>query len=199
MLAAMEPSRPAFHPAGAGTLLAGTTAACIGCGALVGWAAGGVGYGMLAGAMIGVPAGVGAVYVRYKDSVYALEHAHDAEAGAPEARAGAGGAARARRRARRLPRRRLGRSRLGARRGALGRNARRSRCSSTTSARTRARRPAAGCTRSSSSSRASPCSSCCSQSPPPNEDLALPAILVFALAYTAELGLSLATYFGSSK
>jgi hypothetical protein len=32
-----------------------------------------------------------------------------------------------------------------------------------------------------------------------NPDLALPAILVFALAYTAELGLSLAAYFGSSK
>ena len=54
---------------GAGTLLAGTTAACIGCGALVGWAAGSVGYGMLAGAMIGIPAGVGAVYVKYKDTV----------------------------------------------------------------------------------------------------------------------------------
>ncbi len=32
-----------------------------------------------------------------------------------------------------------------------------------------------------------------------NEDLALPAILVFALAYSAELGLSLASYFGGSK
>ena len=30
-----------------------------------------------------------------------------------------------------------------------------------------------------------------------NEDLALPAILVFALAYTAELGLSLASYWSS--
>ncbi len=30
-------------------------------------------------------------------------------------------------------------------------------------------------------------------------DLALPAILVFCLAYTAELGLSLAAYFGSEK
>ena len=30
-------------------------------------------------------------------------------------------------------------------------------------------------------------------------DLALPAILVFALAYTAELGLSLASYFGSAS
>lgn len=31
-----------------------------------------------------------------------------------------------------------------------------------------------------------------------DSDLALPTILVFALAYTAELGLSLATYFGST-
>jgi hypothetical protein len=68
MLASMEPSRPAFHPAGAGTLLAGTTAACIGGGALVGWAAGAIGYGILAGAMIGVPAGVGAVYLRYRNA-----------------------------------------------------------------------------------------------------------------------------------
>jgi hypothetical protein len=69
MLAPMEPSRPAFHPAGAGALLAGTTAACIGGGAFLGWAAGSVGYGILAGAMVGVPAGVGAVYVRYKDAL----------------------------------------------------------------------------------------------------------------------------------
>jgi hypothetical protein len=32
-----------------------------------------------------------------------------------------------------------------------------------------------------------------------DSDLALPTILVFALAYTAELGLSLATYFGSTS
>jgi hypothetical protein len=69
MLAPMEPSRPSFHPAGAGTLLAGTTAACIGAGALVGWAAGEIGYGILAGAIIGVPAGVGAVYYRYRDAM----------------------------------------------------------------------------------------------------------------------------------
>jgi len=69
MLAPMEPSRPSFHPAGAGTLLAGTTAACIGAGALVGWAAGEIGYGILVGAIIGVPAGVGAVYYRYRDSM----------------------------------------------------------------------------------------------------------------------------------
>ena len=69
MLASMEPSRPAFHPAAAGTVLAGTTAACIAGGALVGWAAGSVSYGVLAGAIVGVPAGVGAVYVRYKDAI----------------------------------------------------------------------------------------------------------------------------------
>lgn len=69
MLAPMEPSRPAFRPAGAGGLLAGTTAACIGVGALVGWAAGSLPYGILAGAMVGVPAGVGAVYMRYRGSM----------------------------------------------------------------------------------------------------------------------------------
>jgi hypothetical protein len=69
MLALMEPSRPAFQPAGAGALLAGTTAACIGAGALVGWAAGSVGYGVLVGAIVGVPAGVGAVYTRYRDAL----------------------------------------------------------------------------------------------------------------------------------
>jgi hypothetical protein len=65
----MEPSRPTFSPAGAGGLLAGTTVACIGAGALVGWAAGSVGYGILAGAIVGVPAGVGAVYVHYRDMI----------------------------------------------------------------------------------------------------------------------------------
>jgi hypothetical protein len=69
MLAPMEPSRPAFNPAGAGGLLVGATAICIGGGALVGLAAGALGYGILAGAIVGVPAGVGAVYVRYRDAL----------------------------------------------------------------------------------------------------------------------------------
>ena len=38
----------------------------VGAGALVGWAAGSVGYGVLAGAAAGVPIGVYAVYRRYK-------------------------------------------------------------------------------------------------------------------------------------
>src|SRR6476646_5720269 len=69
MLAVMEPSRPTFEPAGAGMLLSATTAASVGLGALVGWAAGSVGYGILGGAVVGVPAGIVAVYFRYRESL----------------------------------------------------------------------------------------------------------------------------------
>jgi F0F1-type ATP synthase assembly protein I len=70
MLAGMEPtSRPTFQPAGAGMLLAAATAASIGIGALVGWVAGNLGYGILGGAIVGVPAGVSAVYFRYRDAL----------------------------------------------------------------------------------------------------------------------------------
>jgi hypothetical protein len=62
MLGPMEPSpRSTFEPAGAGALLGGVTAAGVGAGALVGWAAGSVGLGILGGAFVGVPAGVLAV------------------------------------------------------------------------------------------------------------------------------------------
>jgi hypothetical protein len=69
MLAAMENSRPTFQPAGAGMLLAATTAASVGAGALVGWVAGSVGYGILGGAVVGVPAGIAAVYFRYREAL----------------------------------------------------------------------------------------------------------------------------------
>jgi hypothetical protein len=70
MLAAMEPTpRPTFQPAGAGMLLASTTAAGVGIGALVGWAAGSVGLGIGGGAAVGIPAGIGAVYLRYRDAL----------------------------------------------------------------------------------------------------------------------------------
>jgi hypothetical protein len=70
MLDPMEPgSRPTFQPAGAGMLLAATTAGSIGVGALVGWAAGSLGYGILGGAIVGVPAGITAVYFRYRDAL----------------------------------------------------------------------------------------------------------------------------------
>jgi hypothetical protein len=69
MLAVMEPTpRAPFEPAGAGALLGGVTAASVGLGALVGWAAGSVGLGILGGAVVGVPAGIFTVYRRYKDS-----------------------------------------------------------------------------------------------------------------------------------
>ncbi len=65
--ARMEPSpRSSFQPAGAGALLAGTTVAGVGAGALVGWAFGSAGLGALAGAVVGIPAGVFAVYHRYR-------------------------------------------------------------------------------------------------------------------------------------
>jgi hypothetical protein len=63
----MEPSSPSqFHPAGAGALLAGTTAAGVGVGALIGWAAGSTSLGALGGAIAGIPAGVFVVYRRYR-------------------------------------------------------------------------------------------------------------------------------------
>ena len=58
--------RPSFQPAGAGALLAGTTLAGVGLGALVGWAAGSAALGAVAGAALGIPAGVYAVYRRYR-------------------------------------------------------------------------------------------------------------------------------------
>ncbi len=61
----MQP-RQSFDPAGAGMLLAGTTVAGIGAGALLGWVAGSWGIGALVGAVAGIPAGVFAVYRRYR-------------------------------------------------------------------------------------------------------------------------------------
>ena len=58
--------RQTFEAAGAGAILVSTTALAVGAGALVGWAAGSVGYGVLVGAIVGVPAGVFTVYRRYR-------------------------------------------------------------------------------------------------------------------------------------
>jgi hypothetical protein len=65
----MEPHpRPTLDPAGAGAVLVGTTAGSIGIGAFVGWAAGSWAIGALVGAVFGVPAGVFAVYRRYRSA-----------------------------------------------------------------------------------------------------------------------------------
>jgi hypothetical protein len=47
-------------------LLLSVTAVGVGIGVLGGWAAGSVGYGALVGAIAGVPAGIFAVYRRYR-------------------------------------------------------------------------------------------------------------------------------------
>ncbi len=57
---------PSFHPAGAGGLLLAVDALALGAGALVGWAAGSIGLGILGGAVAGIPLGVFAVYRRYR-------------------------------------------------------------------------------------------------------------------------------------
>ena len=59
-------SRSSFQPVEAGAVLAGTMGVCGGAGALAGWAAGNMGYGALAGVVVGLPAGVFAVYRRFK-------------------------------------------------------------------------------------------------------------------------------------
>jgi len=63
----MQAASPtSFDPAGAGGLLLGVLVACIGLGALIGWAAGATGIGALVGAVLGIVAGTFAVYRRYR-------------------------------------------------------------------------------------------------------------------------------------
>lgn len=65
----MEPSpRQTLDPAGAGAVLVGTTVGGVAVGALIGWAAGSWAIGALGGAIAGIPAGVFAVYRRYRDA-----------------------------------------------------------------------------------------------------------------------------------
>jgi len=64
----MEPvASRSFPPVEAGTLLILVTLLGVGVGALVGWAAGAFGIGLILGAVIGLPAGVYAVYRRYRN------------------------------------------------------------------------------------------------------------------------------------
>jgi F0F1-type ATP synthase assembly protein I len=63
----MEPAKPrAFPPAEAGALLTVVTLLGLGAGALVGWALGAASVGLIVGAVCGLPAGVAAVYRRYR-------------------------------------------------------------------------------------------------------------------------------------
>ena len=66
----MEPSEPrAFPPIEAGALLAVVTFSASALGTLIGWVAGSLKIGLIVGAVVGLPAGVGAVYVRYHDAL----------------------------------------------------------------------------------------------------------------------------------
>jgi hypothetical protein len=63
----MEPlASRSFPPIEAGALLTVVTALGIGAGALGGWVAGAFGPGVIIGAVVGLPAGVFAVYRRYR-------------------------------------------------------------------------------------------------------------------------------------
>jgi F0F1-type ATP synthase assembly protein I len=64
----MEPAvSRAFPPIEAGALLVSVTVAGLGLGALVGWAVGSVGTGLIIGGVVGIPAGIYVVYRRYRD------------------------------------------------------------------------------------------------------------------------------------
>jgi hypothetical protein len=58
--------RPSFQPVEAGAVLIGAIGAFAAVGALIGWAAGNFGYGILAGVVVGIPAGVVTVYRRFR-------------------------------------------------------------------------------------------------------------------------------------
>jgi len=67
MLTAVQPQRPAFSLAGAGSVLIGFTAACIVAGTLIGWAVGKAGLGLALGSVVGVPVGVAATVIKYRN------------------------------------------------------------------------------------------------------------------------------------
>ena len=48
-------------------MLIGFTAACIAVGTLIGWAMGNLGYGLAFGAVAGIPVGVAATVIRYRN------------------------------------------------------------------------------------------------------------------------------------
>jgi hypothetical protein len=69
MLSVVGAERTSLDPMGAGALLAGVLFACVGLGAAGGVAAGSTGIGVAIGAVIGIPAAILAVYLRYRDAI----------------------------------------------------------------------------------------------------------------------------------
>ncbi len=60
--------RTSFDPLSAGGVLLGVLFACVGIGALVGWALGDVGIGIAIGAVVRIPAAIGVVYRTYRSA-----------------------------------------------------------------------------------------------------------------------------------
>ena len=65
--APVQPQRSTFSLAGAGSVLIGSTAACIVVGTLLGWAFGKLGYGLAIGAVVGIPVGVATTVIKYRN------------------------------------------------------------------------------------------------------------------------------------
>jgi len=63
----VQPQGPTFSLAGAGSVLIGSTAACIVAGALVGWALGSFAYGLAFGAVVGIPVGIATTVIKYRN------------------------------------------------------------------------------------------------------------------------------------
>ena len=61
--------RPTLDPLSAGGMLLGVLVACVAIGALVGWAAGSLGIGVMIGSLVGIPAAIGAVYRTYRGAL----------------------------------------------------------------------------------------------------------------------------------
>ena len=69
MLPAVEPQRPTFSLAGAGTVLLGFTGACMVAGALLGWAFGNWPVCLAVGVVVGIPVGVAMTVLRYRNAI----------------------------------------------------------------------------------------------------------------------------------
>ncbi len=66
MIRSAIPERTSLDPLGAGATLLGVLFACVGIGALVGWAAGSVGIGIAIGSVVGIPLAIAVVYRTYR-------------------------------------------------------------------------------------------------------------------------------------
>jgi hypothetical protein len=69
MTSLVAADRTSFDPLGAGALLLGVLATCVGVGALVGLALGSLGIGIAIGSVIGIPGAIVAVYFTYRGSL----------------------------------------------------------------------------------------------------------------------------------